>query len=118
VASGTLTPFKLPNLLSQLQIPRTKSSGTTVPPAQTHSLARPRLTQGRSTGRRDHSEGRALVEVVEVVQRLQERVAYLEGHPSEERARNRRRQRTSTPSQGEDTVESEGTVDPPPTYSS
>jgi hypothetical protein len=115
-ASGTITPFTLPNLISQLRMPLTKSTAITVPPAQPLISHEPRLTQSRSTRPRDDSEERDTL--VGVVQRLQERVAYLEGRPSGDRVGDRRRRRTSTlsPSLGEDAFGSEGTADPPPTY--
>ena len=72
--------------------------------------------QTTSTRRRDDPEGRDTL--VEVVHRLQERVAYLEGRLSGERARERRLRRTNTPSQGEDASRGENTLDPPPTYQS
>jgi hypothetical protein len=115
-ASGTLTPFTLPNLISQLRAPLKKSPPkTSVPPV----LNGPGSTQARTARPRDDPEGRnTLVEVVEVMHRLQERVAYLEGRSSGDRVQERRQRRTSAPSQGEDTSRSEDTFDPPPTYKS
>jgi hypothetical protein len=93
-ACGTLTPFILPSLTSQLHTPLTKLAA---PRVQPHSLDESMWTQNRGIGRRDGSEGRDTL--VQVVQRLQERVASLEGRSS-------------------DTFGNEGAVDPPPTYAS
>ena len=117
-ASGTVTPFTLTSLISQPRTPLTKYSAITVPPAQTRIvlLNEQRLTQPRGTRHRVDSEGRDTL--AETVQRLQERVAYLEGRSSGERVRERRQQRTSSPNQSEATFCSEDTSDPPPTYKS
>jgi hypothetical protein len=110
IQEETLTPFTLPGLLSQLRTPRTKEpSAIIVPPAQ-------RSTQARSNRGRDDSEGRDTL--AETVQRLQERVAYLEGRSSAERHQDRRLRETRALSLSEDNVRSEVTSDPPPTYKS
>ena len=83
--SGMITPFTLPKLVSQLRTPVTKSAALTVPPAKSRSPHEPRSTLSRSIRRRDDSDGRYTL--AEAVQRLQERVAHLEGHSSGERAR-------------------------------
>jgi hypothetical protein len=110
-ASGTLTPFTLPSLISQLRTSVTKSPATTTP-AQRPILNEQRSTQSRGIRHREDSEGGGTL--AETVQRLQERVAYLEWRSSGERVRERRLRRTSTPSQSEDTR----SEDPPPTYKS
>jgi hypothetical protein len=117
--SGTLTPFTLPRLISQQRTPLTKSPAMTFPHAQLRIPDEPRSTRARNTRHRDASEERdTLVEVVQCLQGLQERVAYLEGRSSGERERDRRLQRMSTAIVGEDPFGSEGTSDAPPTYRS
>jgi hypothetical protein len=115
-APGTLTLFILPSIISQLRTPFKRSpSRTTVLPV----LNDPRSTQARSINCRDDLEGRdTLVEVLEVMHCLQERVAYLEGRSSGERTRDRRLRGTSTPGLSGEAISSEGTSDPLPTYKS
>jgi hypothetical protein len=114
-ARGTFT-----NLTSKLHTLLTISSPKqTVPPVRPHILNDRMSTQTTSTRRRYDSEGKGtLVEMVEVMHRLQERVAYLEGRSSGNRAPERGLRRTSTPSQSEATSRSDDTSDPPPTYES
>ena len=113
---GTLTTFTSPSLISQQQTPLKGSPPNTAVSSVKND---PGTTQARSTRRRDDLEGRdTLVEVVEVMRRFQERLAYLEERSSGERARERRLQRTSSPNQSEATFSSEDTSDPPPTYKS
>jgi hypothetical protein len=104
-ASEVLTPFTLPNRISQLRTPLIKSPTITGP---RHNLNEPRSIQGRSTAHRDDSEGRDTM--AQALQLLQERVAYLEGRSSGERARDGRLRRTSISSLSENTFGSEGTV--------
>jgi hypothetical protein len=115
VVSGILTPLILPKLISQLRTPLTKSSGM-IPPAQPPAQNEEGSTQPRGTGRRDDFEGRNTL--ADTVQRLQERVAYLEGRSSEESARDRGLRRMNTPSLSEQAARSERTSDRPPTYKS
>jgi hypothetical protein len=115
-APGTLTPFTVASLIPQLRTPLTKSPTMTLPPTQTDIQAEPSSTQARSISHGDDSEGRDTL--AETVQRLQERVAYLEGRSSGERAQDRRLRRPSIPSLSGDTFRSEDSSDPPPTYQS
>jgi hypothetical protein len=93
---GALVPFTLSDPISQLRTTRAKSLTITVPPAQI-----PVLNEQRSTRIRDGSEGR---ELAETVQRLQERITCLEGRSSGGWTRDRRLQRTSTPSLSQESL--------------
>jgi hypothetical protein len=77
----------------------------------------PILNEGTSSLNVGTTDPRVVEKLVEVVQRLQERVSYLEGHSSEESPQDRNPQRTdaNTTSQG---VEPASTLGGPPTYTS
>jgi hypothetical protein len=113
-ATRTLVPFTLLNPNSQLPQPFTKSPPITVPPAQADIVNERELTQAESVRNREDSEGRHTL--VDLVQRLRQRVAYLKGRPPGERASERRLRRTSTPTLTEDRLGVEGILDAPPTY--
>jgi hypothetical protein len=116
LAHGTITPFTPPFLLdtpSQLRIPPTKSPPIASLPRQ------PRFGEQRSAGLRADSEGRdVLVEMMQNMVHIQERLLHLEGHFPGEGDRDRRIRRTSTSRNDENPFEirSDGTSDAPPTY--
>jgi hypothetical protein len=131
---GSLTPFMLPlpiNILSDLQTPLKKPPPTAFPPPTRQPRTRQNELDPGQPSRRDvglrpdpaGNVGDTLVEMMQSMQHIQERLLHLEGHLSGERAQDReqdqqRLRRISTAQSGENPFEtrSEGTLGAPPTY--
>ena len=121
---GTLTPFTF-HPLNMLSRPKTKSPATAVP--STHTQDQRNSSQDpTSAALRADSEGRigdTLVDIMQNMQNIQQRLLHIEGQLTGGRAQNQeqnrqRLRRTSTTGSVENPFEtpSEGTSDAPPTY--